>query len=198
MKKSLLAIRDTLLAKHLPIFSAREFGVLLSLSNRQTLYYLQKGAENGLFIQAKRGIYYLKTDPPSELEIANQLYRPSYISFEFALAYYNLLPEMVYTITSATTKPTREYTVETKIFRYTTIKLSAYTGYEMKVANHKRFFIAEPEKAIVDYLYAVSLGRRALSERLDLSTVDIKKIKIYTTLFASKSLNALVTKVFQK
>ncbi|MDP1721674.1 MAG: hypothetical protein Q8L37_00540 [Candidatus Gottesmanbacteria bacterium] len=198
MKTSFLGIRDTLLAKHLPIFSAREFGVLLSLSNRQTLYYLQKGTENGLFIQAKRGMYYLKTDPPSELEIANQLYRPSYLSFEFALAYYNILPDMVYTITSATTKPTREYMVDSKSFRYTTIKLRAYTGYEMKVADHKRFFIADPEKAIVDYLYAVSLGRRALSERLDLSTVDVNKVKIYTKLFASKSLNALVAKVFDK
>ena len=35
--------------------------------------------------------------------IANQIYYPSYISFEFALSYYNLIPEGVYSITSAST-----------------------------------------------------------------------------------------------
>lgn len=198
MTISSLAIRDALLAKHLRTFSAREFGALLSLSDRQTLYYLEKGVKDGLFTQVKRGLYYLKTDPPFELEIANQLYQPSYVSLEYALAYHNLLPEMVYIITSATTKPTREFLVEDKIYRYTTIKPSAYTGYELKIVDGKRFLIADPEKAVADYLYAVSLGRRSLSERLDLSTTDINKIKTYADLFASKSLTTLVFKLLSK
>jgi len=198
MKTSILAIRDILLTKQVRTFSARDLGSLLGLSKRMALYYLEKGIKEGLFSQVKRGCYFLKTNPPSEPEIANQLYRPSYVSFEYALAYYNILPEMVYTITSATTKPTREFSVNKKNYRYTTIKPSAYTGYEMKVIEERRFLIAEPEKALADYLYTVSLGRRALSERLELSSLSINKIKIYTALFASKSLETLVIKLLDK
>ena len=192
-----LSIRDKLIFKQVRTFSARELGGLLSLSSRQTLYYLKKGVTDGLFIKVKRGSYYLKTDPPTELEIANQLCRPSYVSFEYALAFYNLLPEMVYTITSATTKSTRQYSTDTRSFQYTSIKTQAFTGYTLKIEENHRFLIADPEKAVVDYLYLVSLGRRALSERLDLSIVKINKIKFYARLFASKSLDALITKLFK-
>src|SRR3989339_2115183 len=43
---------------------------------------------------------------PGLFTIANDIYSPSYISFEMALAHYHLIPESVYGITSATTKKT--------------------------------------------------------------------------------------------
>ena len=64
----------------------------------------------------------LKTDPAEEAEIANRLYQPSYLSFEYALAFYNLLPEMPYGVTSATTKPTRNFIINGLGFNYLTIK----------------------------------------------------------------------------
>ena len=42
-------------------------------------------------------------------EIANRIYNPSYISFEMALAYYGLIPESVYGITSASTRKTSHF-----------------------------------------------------------------------------------------
>lgn len=192
MAISSLNIRKTLLENRVRVFSTREMGELLKLSSRQSLYYLEKGLREGLFCQLKRGLYSLKNDLPSEPEIANRLYRPSYVSFEYALAYYNLIPEMVYKLTSATTKTTREFTIEGKTFSYSTIKPGAYTGYELKVIEEKRFLIAEKEKAVVDYLYLVSLDKRALLERLDLSSVNKNKIKFYANLFNNKSLNKLI------
>jgi predicted transcriptional regulator of viral defense system len=191
-----LTIRDILITKRIRTFSARELSGLLSLSKRQTIYYLNKGVRDGLFSRVKRNLYYLKTDPPSELEIANQLYRPSYVSFEYALAYYNLLPEIVYTITSATTKSTRQFSTDTKTFQYTTIKIKAFTGYKLMVEDSRRFLIADPEKALVDYLYTVSLGRRALYERIDLSKVKKDNVRHYASLFSSKSLDLLIDKLF--
>lgn len=198
MKYSIINIRAMILEKNVRTFTARDLSSLLTYSPRKSLYYLEKSVKEGLFIQLKRGLYCLKTDPPPEEEIANQLYQPSYLSFEYALAYYSILPEMVYTVTSATTKPTRKFDVENKSFTYTSIKMSAYTGYGLKIADNRRFFIAEPEKAIVDYLYLVSLGRRQTNDRLNVANLDVRKIKEYTKLFHRPMLLPLVTSVIQK
>ena len=194
MAISSLNIRRILLKNNTRVFSARELGELLSLSPRQSLYYLEKGLKESLFYQLKRGLYSLRSDLPSELEIANRLYRPSYVSFEYALAYYNLIPEMVYKVTSATTKTTREFVTDDKTYSYSTIKPVAYTGYELKVIDEKRFLMAEAEKAAVDYLYLVSLNKRAWLERLDLSSVNKNKVKLYAGLFGKKSLDKLIKK----
>src|SRR3989344_4187503 len=192
MTMSIMTIRDALLHKGLHTFTARELEEVLKLSPRRTLYYLEKGQSNGLLTQLKRGLYCLKTDPPSELEIANRLYRPSYVSFEYALAHYNILPEMVYVITSATTKPTREFNVGEKTYRFTTIKKSVYTGHVLIISNQKLYLMAEPEKALTDYLYTVCVGRRAMSERLTTSSLDRTKVNSYAKLFSRPSLIQLI------
>lgn len=198
MRSTILAIRNKILEKKIRIFSTREFGSLLLMSPRKSLYYLEKGKEKGLFIQLKRGLYCLRTDPPTDQEIANQLYRPSYLSFEYALAYHNIIPEMVYTLTSATTKLTREFVVEDKTYSYTAIKISAYTGYEMKLTGDQPYAIAEPEKALADFLYLVSLGRRQVQDRLRLVTINTQKVKEYAKLFHRPSLLALVDSVMKQ
>jgi len=196
MNLSSLTIRNKLLDKNLTIFTTKEFAAVLDFTQRKSWYYLEKGLKEGLFIQLKKGLYCLKTDLPSEQQIANHLYRPSYISFEYALAYYNILPEMVYTVTSATTKATREFVIENKTYHYTTIKVTAYTGYEPTANGNHSYFIAEPAKALADYLYLAALGRRALSDRLILSSVSRSQVLTYAKLFENASIIDLVNKIF--
>ena len=47
-----------------------------------------------------RGLYETDDSVPGYL-LANIIYGPSYLSFEFALSWYDLIPEAVFTITSA-------------------------------------------------------------------------------------------------
>jgi hypothetical protein len=209
-----LRVREQLLEKNVRIFSALDFQGIFNLSPTRTKYFLENQTETGLFIRLKQGVYALRTDLPSEEEIANSLYRPSYISFDYALAYYGLIPEMPYTITSATTKPTRQFSVQHQAFNYYTIKPEAYTGYmllntmrsisekgnkidfgkiEVRSSGSGSFLIAEPEKALIDYLYFVSLGKRALNDRIDATdTLDKAKLKKYATLYNRKKLNSLL------
>jgi hypothetical protein len=42
--------------------------------------------------------------------------------------------------------------------------------------------MADPEKALVDYLYFVSLGKRTLNERIDITDLDTKKLYAYAKL----------------
>ena len=172
------------------ILTSREFAALFHLNGYQAEYALSELVGDRLLQRLKKGVYMVKTDSPNEKEIANALYRPSYISFDYALAYYHLIPEAVYQITSATTKSTRLFTTDTLAFGYYTIKVQAYTGYVLKQEGNRKFLIAEPEKAVVDYLYALCLGKRGrlgdryINDRLDISNLDQEKLLGYAKLYA--------------
>lgn len=199
-----LLIREELLKRGIRIFTNLEFARIFSLSQDQTEYSLHELTHEGLLTRLKKGFYVLKIDPPIEEEVANALYKPSYISFEYALAYYNIIPEMVYQVTSATTKPTRLFIVGHYSYAYYTIKQQAYTGYVLSQRREKRFYIAEPEKALVDYLYIISLGkrtvagRRSLNDRLEVKSLVKEKILQYSKLYNWSKLNKLVEEVLNK
>ena len=130
--------------------------------------------------------------PPSELAIANRLYEPSYISFEFALSHCHLIPEAAYAITSATTRPTRVLTSLGKTFEYHRLKKSAFTGYEPIKVDTETTLMAAPEKALVDTLYFVDLKKKTLNDRLDLRNLNWKQAESCTRPFERPSLLRLL------
>ena len=165
---------------------------LFAMPRYKIKYFLEKECKGGLLFRLKKNLYSLRTDTPAEVEIANRIYRPSYISFEYALAYYNILPEAPYQLTSATTKPTREFLIKEKAYKYYSIKENFYRGYYLEKEKGVSFLIAEPEKALTDYLYFVSLGKKTLNDRLNLSGLDNKKINYWSNLYARKSLTNII------
>lgn len=183
-----LQVREELLKHNMRLFNPYEFGRLFHTPAYTTKYFLEEQTMQGLFVRLKKGVYTLKTDFPSEEEIANALYKPSYISFEYALAYYGMLPEMPYKVTSATTKPTRLFTTASLSFGYYTIKKTAYTGYSLATTDTKSFLIADPEKALVDYIYFETLGKRPHNDRLILKNMHKEKLMDYAQLYQRKSL----------
>ncbi len=189
-----IQVQETLKEKGIRLFSPEEFRRLFSVTLRASQEFIKDHQED-LFIKLRNGLYGLKADPPAELEIANRLYLPSYVSFEYALAHYRIIPESVYTITSATPKITREFTVQGKSFEYYRIKKEAYRGYRSEKKGPRTILIAEPEKALADYLYFVDLKRRTLNERLNLRNIKKKSTLSYTSFFKRKSLTKLVRSV---
>jgi predicted transcriptional regulator of viral defense system len=55
--------------------------------------------------------------------LAQNIYGPSYISFESALSYHQLIPEAVYTVTSASSKRAREFSTPLGIFAFTQVPM---------------------------------------------------------------------------
>lgn len=186
------SVRSELLKRNLSVFTPREFGRLFRATPEQTKYFLEEYSKAGVFLRLKRGLYALQDPLPSEEEIANQLYRPSYLSFEYALARYHILPEMVYAVTSATTKPTRTFIVAGKTFSYLTIKKEAFAGYIPTKRDGQTVLVAEPEKAFVDYFYFVALGKKTFNDRLNVSALNAQKIQRYARLFQRPKLDQLV------
>src|SRR3989344_5589396 len=127
---NVLEVLNVLARKKIRLFSTDEFRRLFQVTLRAAQEFI-KDHHRDLFVKIRNGLYALRSEAPTELEIANRLYGPSYISLEYALAYYRFIPETVYTVTSVTTKITREFTVEGKNYEYSRIKRKAYTGYQL-------------------------------------------------------------------
>jgi len=180
------------LRRGVAIFTPQDFQRIFGISRLRTKYFLEEYARGGLLLRLKNGLYALKTDPPPEEEIANRIYRPSYLSFGYALAAYNILPEMPYSVTSATTRTTRTFTVGEKVFSYSTIKRAAYAGYAPTRRAGRTVLIADPEKALVDYLYFVSLGHQPRNDRLNTTSLDRQKVLDYASLYQRTGLDQLV------
>ena len=190
-----LQVRKKLISKQIHIFTPQIFSQLFDTNKTATKHFLETHVKSDLFTRLKKGLYALKTDPPTEEEIANQLYKPSYISFEYALSFYGLLPEMPYAITSATTKPTRNFTISSQLFSYRTIKKEVYTGYSLLKQNNRSFFIADQEKAYLDYLYFVFLGKNPTNDRLislAKGKIDKNKLQLYLSSFKNPKFTKFV------
>jgi len=50
--------------------------------------------------------------------VVNLLYTPSYVSFDYALSYYGLIPERVYEVTSATLHAKKIFETPLERFSY--------------------------------------------------------------------------------
>ena len=187
-------VQQTLQAKGVRLFSPTDFQRVLGVSLRAAQEFI-KDHSSDLFFKVRNGLYFLRVEPPQDEAVANRLYAPSYISFEYALAHYGIIPESVYTITSATTRTTREFIVNNRSFTYSHIKKQAYRGYKAEKMGGITVFIAQSEKALVDYLYFVSLKRKTLNERLNIRKINKKMAMEYARLFGRKNLMGLVKEI---
>jgi predicted transcriptional regulator of viral defense system len=110
---------------------------------------------NGNLIQIRRGLF--ETNPAaSPYALAPAVYGPSYISFEYALGWYGLIPERVTTITSAAFKKNKTKSFDTPfgVYTYRTIPAEVYP-YAVTIVTESgySFSIASAEKALCDTLY---------------------------------------------
>lgn len=145
---------------------------------------LARMAERGECFPITRGLY--ETDPnvPAYL-LAGSIYGPSYISFEYALGYYGMIPEAVYTVTCATFEKKKKKKYETAFgtFTYRDVPSEAFPlGIRLMQEGDYYYRIAEPEKALCDQLYTMPPVPntkellRLLTEDLRIEEAELKKL----------------------
>lgn len=186
-------IRQQLKRHNLEVFTTQEFINILGVSRAVASVKLTRYKQAGYLISPRRSVYYLAGEVEDKYKIANKIYTPSYISLDSALSKYDLIPETVYAITSITTKATREFTDDQTVYRYYRIKKEAFTGYHKEGDT----LWADPEKALVDYLYFVSQGKRELNDRLQIGKIDKRKVIFYARFFHNKNLNNIINRIFK-
>ncbi len=141
-------------------------------------------------IRVKKGIYVFGEKyarrPFSREILANMIYGPSYISLDYALHYYGLIPERVEAVTSVTIKRSRRFSTPVGLFTYRGIPLKAYqTGIDqVTLEDGRSFLIAVPETALCDKIdqdrgtavRTQSEMRTYLTENLRIEPEELRKL----------------------
>jgi len=158
---------------------------------RESLYVALKRWEiGGIIERVAQGIYVPMGSNISLENVAAQLYIPNYLSFESALAKYGILNLIPYTLTFATTRKTKRYTIEKREIEFRQISSQLFFGFEMK----NGIYIASPEKALLDQAYFVTRGKATL----DFDEVNIEKLSSKTLKELSRKFPAYVRSYIEK
>lgn len=165
---------------------------------------IQSRVKKGELIPLKRGMYETDSTAPGFL-MANAILGPSYISFEYALSYYSMIPERVITYTSATfgKNKKKEFMNSFGTFTYRDIPQEVFPYYySRELYGNRPYLIASREKALCDQLYIATpiRGIHDFEEflfdgmRLDediFDSLDFEKIKRIAPLYHKTNLYQL-------
>ena len=116
---------------------------------------IKRMVKAGEIYVVKRGLYETDKSCPSAY-LSGVIYGPSYLSFEYALSTYGLIPERVEAFTAATLRKNRskKYSNTFGFYTYRDIPDSAFPyGITIKTERDYAWLIATPEKALCDLIY---------------------------------------------
>ncbi len=184
------------------IFSLRDVENLFPKEKLKTSKNdLTRWVKTGRFVKLKRNLYefidsVLELNIP-DVYVANKLYSPSYVSLETALSIYGVIPDIAAQVTSMTTRTTREFKNKYGCFFYRSCQKRAFTGYKLMLYEGVKIFIADTEKALVDFIYFSVRRKDSLNfdeERFDkhvLKKLSWSKVLKYAKFFNNKTVSTL-------
>ncbi|MBF0431388.1 MAG: hypothetical protein HQK83_08930 [Fibrobacteria bacterium] len=120
---------------------------------------INRAVSHGELHRLGRALYCLERsyqNPPIHpFIIANQLRCPSYISFESALNYYGLIPEMTMQTASACSARSKLFETPVGVFEFKKIPCNNFRAgvKNLKLDNGAWAYIASPLRAIADLVY---------------------------------------------
>ena len=150
------------------------------------------------------GLYETDKNTPGYY-LATSIYGPSYLSFDFALYYYGLIPEKVLVYTNATfdKKKKKEYQTPFGVFMYRDVpKEVYYMGIKLIEEKNYSYQIATPEKALCDKLYTLSPVKNITEmenllindlriDMLEFKKLNLKDIEVFSKLYHSTNVKIL-------
>ena len=189
-KQSKIEIFKKLQSMKKSYFTVADLEKVFDLERRSLYVTLNRWVEEDLLKRLRRGIYVVSGSEGKIERIANQLYFPSYISFESALAKFGIMDQIPYTLTFATPKKSKKIILGGKEIQYRQMKKELFFGYK----TEGKILIAEPEKAFLDQVYLYSLGKTSLNiKEWNLSNLNKKKILNFLKPYPKK-----VKQIFKK
>lgn len=148
-----------------------------------------RDVKNGNLIKIINGLY--ETDKTvNGYLLAGSIYGPSYLSFEYALYYYGLIPEKVTTYTSATCNKKKKKTYNTffGIYSFRDVPKLVYPiGVKLIQEGNYAYQIATPEKALCDKIYTIS----PLKNMTELENLLFNDLRIDTDEFKKLNINEI-------
>lgn len=166
---------------------------------------IKRDTDNGKLFRLTRGLY--ETDGGvNPCFLASSILSPSYLSFDWALSYYGLIPEKVVAVTSASLNIRKNKTFINKFgrFEYSDIPINAFSeGLTYLDGGDYIVKIATKEKAICDSLakWRVISSVKSLKELLfvdkridkdEFLTCDFKLMIRLASLYKKTNLDMLI------
>lgn len=164
---------------------------------------ISRWAKQGLVRKIKKGLYVFSDQEQSldVKELASLIVIPSYLSLESALWMAGLIPEVVFGTTCVTSKAPITYNSYLGNITYRHIMPSLYFGYQSISSHYKPYYLAEPEKALLDYLYLTpSINNRdaVVELRIDpenFTHLNHAKIDQYLQIFSNHRLSHVIAQM---
>jgi predicted transcriptional regulator of viral defense system len=137
-----------------PLVRIGETASKYSLSKAAVTKALNRLKERGLVEKAADGLYLNKLAASvSARDIVNELNPDSYISLGTALAEWGLSSQNPVATTCVTTSRGRKIKADSIEIVYRKINRELFWGYNEKKGRYRDYKIAEPEKALLDWIY---------------------------------------------
>ena len=157
-----------------PFYTISDLEKVTGLSRDSLYVTIKRLVDRGVLERMGSGIYRLFTTTPSIEKVASSLYIPNYLSFESALSRYGVLTLVPYTLTFATTRKSKRFTIEGRDIEFRQLKRELFWGYEMEGG----IYIARPEKAFLDLIYFASRGKASIDmDEIDMTKLSLSKLR---------------------
>ena len=109
-------------------FTVADLEKILELERDSLYVTLNRLVKAGVLIKLRRGVYQPEFQSLELEKVANEIYYPSYLSFESALSRYGILSQIPYTLTFATTKRSKKLTLSGREVEYRQLMMSKGKG----------------------------------------------------------------------
>ncbi len=146
MARSIYELRDRLVEGPRRVFSYPQLAFLLGLDRKFVKVYVHRMVKKRLAWRPVEGRVAFSRDP---FVVATQLLEPSYISLTAALHLRGLLDQVPSLVECVTTRGTRRV----DDIAYRKINPMLFFGYTQEERAGSYVFLAEPEKAVLDFAY---------------------------------------------
>ena len=151
-------------------------------------------ADEGFLIRLKKGLYAVPQEITgaalNKYVVSNNIYGPSYISYQSALYHYGLIPEATVATTAVTFKRSKTFSTPIGIFKYLHVP-SAYYSIGFTIASDAgiTYGIALKEKAVCD-LIVLNRGQKLQSKKAMAAFLE-ENMRVATEEFEDFDINVI-------
>ena len=158
------------------IFHFNHLKLITGMNGHALRMALKRLNDKKLIRRICRGYYLNPFSTVALEEVSAYIYKPSYISLESALSRYGVLSQIPQVLTCVTTKLPRVFNTSLGTIEYRQVKKDYFFGF----VKEGSYFIAEPEKALLDFFYLErsKVTARRYSE-FNLKGLNSKKLNSY-------------------
>jgi len=143
---------------------------------------LSRFVKLGDLIGLKKGLYTFQGQKVALQVLANYIVEPSYVSLEYVLNNFGVIPDVVMNITNITTIKNKTFNTPLGTFLYHRLDAQLFFGFQLVKDDKSGLYYkqAYTEKALLDYIYLRKI--KSLAEnRIDLADMDLGRLNEYAT-----------------